>query len=100
MEESRFKSFLMTFIKEVMEEEEIEEATVTGDVEGYSTPFAFGDSGEGSKKKKRRISTNSTGYKVVKEGIDNQDLVIIRKIIRKEVADILKTIWLKRTSWQ
>ena len=54
-------------IRELVKKE-LEEATTTGNIAGYETPHAFtGGSGKG-KKKKREISTNSTGYNVVKEG--------------------------------
>ena len=49
------------------EEEELDEMTTTNDVEGYETPNAF--SGKKSKKKKKKISTNSTGYKYFKEDV-------------------------------
>ena len=85
---------------EEIEDEEIEEATVTGDVAGYNTPMAFtGGKGKG-KKKKKKISTNSTGYKQIKEDINDKDLKLIKSVIRNEVADILKTIWLKRATWK
>jgi len=61
----------MDKLKEIIRElirNELEEATTTGDIAGYDTPNAFtGGSGKG-KKKKKEISTNSTGYNVVKEG--------------------------------
>jgi len=61
----------MDKLKEIIRElirNELEEATVTGDIAGYETPMAFtGGVGKG-KKKKKEISTNSTGYNVVKEG--------------------------------
>ena len=83
MEKNNFQIFLKKFIKEVMEEEEIDEATVTGDIEGYDTPFAFtgNTSAKGKKKKNRRISTNSTGFKPVNEEIKIKE--IIKKIIKK-----------------
>tara|TARA_B100000287_G_scaffold343150_1_gene330032 strand:+ start:1756 stop:2055 length:300 start_codon:yes stop_codon:yes gene_type:complete len=85
---------------EEIEDEEIEEATVTGNVAGYNTPMAFtGGKGKG-KKKKKKISTNSTGYKQIKEDINDKDLKLIKSVIRNEVADILKTIWLKRATWK
>jgi hypothetical protein len=82
VEKNRFKNFLHKFIKEIMEEDELEEATVTSDVQGYSTPFAFSGKSKNKKKKNKRISTNSTGYKVVKE---NKETQFIRKLIRKEL---------------
>ena len=61
----------MDKLKEIIRElvkKELEEATTTGDIAGYETPHAFtGGPGKG-KKKKKEISTNSTGYNVVKEG--------------------------------
>ena len=61
----RLKHLIKILALEIIDEDDnIEEATVTGDIEGYSTPFAF-NSNKG-KKKKKRISTNSTGYNIVK----------------------------------
>ena len=48
-------------------EEELEEASTTGGVAGYDTPNAFGDKSPASKKKRKKYSTSSTGYKMVKE---------------------------------
>ena len=45
--------------------EDIDEATTTGNVAGYGTPFAFGDDSEESKKKKKKNATTSTGYEIV-----------------------------------
>ena len=57
-------------LKEIIRElikKELDEATTTGNIAGYETPMAFTGKGKG-KKKKREISTNSTGYNMVKEG--------------------------------
>ena len=61
----------MDKLKEIIREliqQELREATVTGAIDGGEgppkTPKAFGN----KKKKKKEISTNSTGYNVVKEG--------------------------------
>ena len=40
---------------------ELDEATVTGDIGAYSTPYAFS-----GKKKKKKYATTSTGYKLPK----------------------------------
>jgi len=56
---------LRRLIKQIvreLQEEELEEITTTGDVEGYMTPNAFSK----SRRKEKKIATNSTGYKVVK----------------------------------
>ena len=61
-----FNTIIKEILSEIIEEEELTELTTTGDVEGYNTPFAFtGDDAKG-KKKKKRISTNSTGFKIAK----------------------------------
>ena len=58
---------LREMIRELIKKE-LDEATTTGNIAGYETPNAFtGGPGKG-KKKKKEISTNSTGYNVVKEG--------------------------------
>ena len=54
-------------IRELIKKE-LEEATTTGDIAGYETPHAFTGGPDKGKKKKKEISTNSTGYNVVKEG--------------------------------
>ena len=68
MKESKLREILKSIISELMQnEEDLEEATTTGDVEGYNTPFAFSGGGEDDKKKRKEYSTSSTGYKIVKE---------------------------------
>ena len=63
----------MDKLKEIIRElvkKELEEATTSGATPGYQTPNAFtGGVGKG-KKKKKEISTNSTGYNVVKEALN------------------------------
>ena len=102
MNESRLRelirSILQTEISEKSEEDELEEITVTGNIAGYNTPFAF--SGNKGKKKKKKVSTNSTGYSVVKEAIDEKDIKIIKKLIRDVIADVYRDIWIKRNSWK
>ena len=93
-----FNEILEEITSEIIEEEELDEMTVTGNVDGYMTPFAF--TGKKGKKKNKVISTNSTGYNVVKEALDSKDLEIIKKVIRDVVGDIYRDIWLKRNSWK
>ena len=90
-----FNKILKQLTLEIIEEDELDEITVTGDVEGYSTPFAFDP--EGKKKKKRK--KNSYRAKI-KEELDSKDLAIIKKVIRDVVGDIYRDIWLKRNSWK
>ena len=93
-----FKELVKKLTMELLDEESLEEITTTGDVAGYSTPFAF-SSKEDEKKKKKRL-TKSTGYSVVKEALDDKDLKQINKLIRNVVGDILRDIWLKRNAWK
>jgi hypothetical protein len=93
-----FNEILKQLTFEIVEEDELEEATTTANVDGYNTPFAF--TGNKGKKKKKKISTNSTGYDIVNEVLDDKDLKQITKLIRNVVGDILRDIWLKRTAWK
>ncbi len=93
-----FKELVKKLTMELLDEEGLEEITTTGDVAGYSTPFAF-SSKEDEKKKKKRL-TKSTGYSVVSETLDEKDLKQINKLIRDVVGDILRDIWLKRNAWK
>ena len=93
-----FKELVKKLTLELLDEESLEEITTTGDVAGYSTPFAF-SSKEDEKKKKKRLK-KSTGYKFVSEALDDKDLKQINKLIRDVVGDILRDIWLKRNAWK
>ena len=94
-----FNNLIKKLTLEVIEEEDIDEITSTGNVDGYGTPFAFSDGSKKAKKKKKKYSTNSTGYEMVNEALDKQDLEQIKKVVRLLVNDILRDIWLKRTAW-
>ena len=94
-----FNNLVKSLTEKILEEEDLDEITTTGNVAGYSTPFAFGDGSKKSKKKKKKYSTNSTGYEMVKEGIDEKDIIKITKLIKAVVSDIIRDIWLKRGAW-
>ena len=87
--------------------QELEEASVTGNIDGGEgppkTPFAFSGKRKKDKKKEKEISTNSTGFKVVKESItegkyhdyrNDDSLSAKQKIGRsmREVRDSLKNL--------
>ena len=93
-----FNEVIKSLTEEILDEEELDEMTVTGNIDGYNTPFAF--TGKKGKKRKLRISTNSTGYEPVNEALDKKDLDLIKKTIRDVVGDIFRDIWLKRNSWK
>ena len=95
-----FKELVKKLTMELLDEESIEEITTTGDVAGYSTPFAFSDNSEEEKKKRLKRIKKSTGYTAVTEALDDKDLKQINKLIRDVVGDILRDIWLKRNAWK
>ena len=94
-----FNNLIKSLTLEVLKNKELDEMTVTNDVEGYNTPFFLTGKNKAGKAKKRKISTNSTGYKML-EGIDSKDLKTIKKLIRNVVANILRDIWIKRHAWK
>ena len=73
----------------------LSEITTTASIDGYETPNAFGK----MKKKKKKNIEKQTGYKFVDEAINDSDMKKVKDAIRKEVSDILRDIWIKRTSW-
>jgi len=92
-----FNDLVKSVTEEIMDDEDLDEITATGNIDGYMTPFAF-TSGKG-KKKNKKISTNSTGYKVIDESLDAKDLEKIKSLIKLTIADVIRDIWLKRTTW-
>ena len=93
-----FNEIIKSLTEEILDEEDLEEITTTGNVDGYNTPLAF--TGKKGKKKKKRIATNSTGYEVLDESIDAKDIKKIKSLIRDVVANIHRDIWIKRRVWK
>ena len=93
-----FNEIIQSLTEEILDEEELDEITVTGNIDGYNTPMAF--TGKKGKKKKKKVATNSTGYSIVSEELSKEDLPKLVKIIKDVVGDIIRDIWLKRTTWQ
>ena len=73
----------------------LSEITSTASIDGYETPNAFGK----MKKKRKKNIEKQTGYKFIDEAVSDSDMKEIKLAIRKEVSDILRDIWIKRTSW-
>ena len=95
-----FNNLIKSLTEEILDEEDLDEMTSTGNIDGYSTPFAFTGKDKKGKKKNKEISTTSTNYELVKEALDDKDFKVITKLIRNVVGDILRDIWLKRTAWK
>lgn len=70
-------------LRELIKKYVDEELSDTGDVDGYSVPGVF-------KKKKKKVD----------EALESKDIKYIRNLIRDVVGDVLRDIWLKRTSWK
>ena len=79
-----FNELIKNLTLEIIEDEELDEITTTGDVAGYSTPNFL------KKKKKKKVD----------EALEAKDVQEIRKMIRDVVGDILRDIWLKRNAWK
>jgi len=94
-----FNEIIKSLTEKILDEEDLDEITTTGNVAGYNTPFAFSGGKKNNKKKKKKYSTNSTGYEIVNEALDDKDLAQIQKLIRAIVGDIIRDIWLKRSAW-
>ena len=70
--------------EELQLEDEIEEATTSGAVASYNTPYAFSDKRKLDKEKEKKNSTNSTGYNIVEN--------TMKKITVKEIKTWMKTL--------
>ena len=79
-----FNEILKQLTLEIVEEEELDEITATGNVDGYMTPMAF--TGKKGKAKKKKISTNSTGFKPVNEALDKNVNEHLNKTFIFEIA--------------
>ena len=81
-----FNEIIKSLTEEILDEEDLDEITTTAGAPGYMTPFAF----KGKKKKKKKVY----------EALEDKDIVVIKKLIRVVVSDIVRDIWLKRNAWK
>ena len=94
-----FNDLLESLVEELLDEEELDEFNTTGSVGGaYMTPFAFDP--EGEKVKKKFGNKKNSHRKKIGEALEAKDLEVIRKLIRNEIADVYRDIWIKRGSWK
>ena len=94
-----FNNLIKSLAEAILDEEELDEITTTDGIDGYDSPFAFKQGKKGEKKSKQ-ISTNSTGYSIVNEALDDKDIKKIKKLVRDVISNVLRDIWLKRTAWK
>ena len=93
-----FKELIKKLTLELLDEESLEEITVTGNVAGYNTPFAF--TGGGPKREKKKKRKKNSHRKKIGEALESKDIEIIKKLIRDVISDVYRDIWIKRNSWK
>ena len=84
-----FNDLLESLVEEILDEEELDEITTSGDAGAYMTPMAFDPEGKKKKKKKK-----------IGEALESKDIAIIKKLIRDVIGDVYRDIWIKRNSWK
>jgi hypothetical protein len=99
---TRLKELVRNLIEEIENEEEMDEATTTGNVSGHNIPQAFGKASD-EKKKGQRLA-KATGYTVVNEATNrfhqlrkeeatpNQKIGKGIREIRKQIQEMEKFI--------
>ncbi len=79
-------------------QKELDESNVTGNVDGYQTPFAF--SGKNGKEKRKKTATQ-LGYSIVDNDVENIDESELKGYLAADVVDdIVKSIGSKFVSGQ
>jgi len=89
---------LKKYIDELIDEvqKELDESNVTGNVDGYQTPFAF--SGKNGKEKRKKTATQ-LGYSIVDNDVENIDESELKGYLAADVVDdIIKSIGSKFVS--
>ena len=84
-----FNDLLESLVEEILDEEDLDEITTSGDAGAYMTPMAFDPEGKKKKKKKK-----------IGEALESKDIEIIKKLIRDVIGDVYRDIWIKRNSWK
>jgi len=90
-----FNDLLESLVEEILDEDELDEITTSGEAGAYMTPFAFDPEGKNKKKSKKNSYRKKIG-----EALEAKDIAIIRKLIRDVIGDVYRDIWIKRTSWK
>ena len=90
-----FNDLLESLVEEILDEEDLDEITTTGDAGSYMTPMAFDPEGKNKKKSKKNSHRKKIG-----EALESKDIEIIKKLIRDVIGDVYRDIWIKRNSWK
>ena len=65
MSQEKLRTYIRKTIKELLDEDGLNETSFSGAAGAYNTPFAFSRKDKSGKKKKKEVATNSTGYSIV-----------------------------------
>ena len=90
-----FNDLLESLVEEILDEEELDEITTSGEAGAYMTPMAFDPEGKNKKKSKKNSYRKKIG-----EALESKDIEIIKKLIRDVIGDVYRDIWIKRNSWK
>ena len=90
-----FNDLLESLVEEILDEEDLDEITTSGDAGAYMTPMAFDPEGQNKKKSKKNSYRKKIG-----EALESKDIEIIKKLIRDVIGDVYRDIWIKRASWK
>ena len=90
-----FNDLLESLVEEILDEEDLDVITTSGDAGAYMTPMAFDPEGKNKKKSKKNSYRKKIG-----EGLEGKDIEIIKKLIRDVIGDVYRDIWIKRNSWK
>ena len=75
-----FNEIIKSLTEEILDEEDLDEMNSTASVGGsYMTPMAFDPEGENKKKSKKNSYRKKIG-----EALEEKDIVIIKKLIRRK----------------
>ena len=90
-----FNDLLESLVEEILDEEDLDEITTSGDAGAYMTPMAFDPEGKNKKKSKKNSHRKKIG-----EALESKDIEIIKKLIRDVIGDVYRDIWIKRSAWK
>jgi hypothetical protein len=96
---SDFRNYIREMIKQELKE--LQEASVTGAIDGGEgppkTPKAFQGKRKKDKEKENKIATNSTGYDIVKEGkyhdYRNDDTLTAKQKIGRSMREVRDSLY-------
>ena len=97
MSQENLKNFIRRTIIELLDEKNLEETSFSSGACAYNTPFAFTGKGKSGNKKKKKVATNSTGYKIVKEGkyhdYRNDDTLTAKQKIGRSMREVRDSLY-------